>query len=82
MGQKYQFQNKEYNIIIDCEVLVVDEPFKLSYRWTGGSLNTVVTWTLKEEDGKTHLHIEQTGEFKGEKFGWATMVAGLKKVVE
>ncbi|MGE8205730.1 SRPBCC family protein [Heyndrickxia sp. NPDC080065] len=88
VGQKYQFQNEQWNLIVDCEVLVVEEPYKLSYTWVGGPINTVVTWTLKEEDGTTYLHLEQTGfekedqAFNGAKYGWANMVEELKKVVE
>lgn len=33
VGHKFQFQNEQWNLIIDSEVLVVDEPYKLSYTW-------------------------------------------------
>jgi len=87
VGHKCQFQNPQWNLIVDCEVLVVDEPNKLSYTWVGGPINTIVTWTLKEEDGTTYLHLEQTGfeqedqAFNGAKYGWANMVGELKKVI-
>ena len=76
------------DLIVDCEVLVVDEPYKLSYTWVGGPINTIVTWTLKEENGTTDLHLEQTGfekedqAFNGAKYGWASKVEELKKVLE
>lgn len=88
VGHKCQFRNPQWNLIVDCEVLVVDEPYKLSYTWIGGPINTIVTWTLKEEDGVTHLHLEQTGfekedqAFNGAKYGWANMAEELKKVLE
>ncbi|MBY0121650.1 SRPBCC domain-containing protein [Bacillus sp. S/N-304-OC-R1] len=88
VGYKCQFQNPQWNLIVDCEVLVVDEPYKLSYTWVGGPINTIVTWTLKEEEGKTYLHLEQTGfdkedqAFNGAKYGWANMVGELQKVLE
>ncbi|WP_066291146.1 SRPBCC family protein [Bacillus sp. FJAT-29937] len=87
VGHKCQFRNPQWNLIVDCEVLVVDEPYKLSYTWVGGPIDTIVTWTLKEEDGTTHLHLEQTGfekedqAFNGAKYGWAGMVDELKKAL-
>ena len=65
----------------------MDEPNKLSYTWVGGPIDTIVTWTLKEEDGTTYLHLEQTGfekedqAYNGAKYGWANMVEELKKVI-
>ncbi|MEQ2529478.1 SRPBCC domain-containing protein [Robertmurraya yapensis] len=87
VGHKSQFRNPEWNLIVDCEVLVVDEPYKLSYTWVGGPINTIVTWTLKEEDGTTYVHLEQTGfaqedqAFNGAKYGWASKVEDLKKLL-
>ncbi|WP_075619174.1 SRPBCC family protein [Paenisporosarcina indica] len=88
VGHKCQFKNEQWNLIVDCEVLVVDEPYKLSYTWIGGPINTVVTWTLKQEDGTTNLHLEHTGfekedqAYNGAKYGWASKVEELKKVLE
>jgi uncharacterized protein YndB with AHSA1/START domain/DNA-binding transcriptional ArsR family regulator len=88
VGHKSQFRNEQWNLIVDCEVLVVEEPFKLSYTWVGGPINTIVTWTLKQEDETTYLHLEQTGfekedqAFNGAKHGWARMGEELKKVLE
>lgn len=87
VGHKSQFQNPEWNLTVDCEVLVVDEPYKLSYTWVGGPINTIVTWTLKEKDGRTYVHLEQTGfaqedqAFNGAKYGWASKVEDLKKLL-
>jgi uncharacterized protein YndB with AHSA1/START domain len=87
VGHKCQFRNDQYNLIVDCEVLVVDEPYKLSYTWVGGSINTTVTWTLKQEDGTTNLHLEHTGfekedqAFHGAKHGWVKMAGDLEKVL-
>lgn len=88
VGHKCQFRNDQWNLIVDCEVLVVDEPYKLSYTWVGGPINTIITWTLKEEDGTTYLHLDQTGfekedqAYNGAKYGWANMVEQLNKVIE
>lgn len=89
VGYKCQFRNVEIDLIVDSEVLVVDEPNKLSYTWVGGPINTIVTWTLKEENGTTYLHLEQTGfekedvqAFNGAKYGWTYKNEELKKVLE
>lgn len=89
VGYKCQFRNKDIDLIVDSEVLVVDKPNKLSYTWVGGPVNTIVTWTLKEENGTTYLHLEQTGfenenvqAFNGAKYGWAYKIEELKKVFE
>ncbi|WP_062106061.1 SRPBCC family protein [Bacillus niameyensis] len=87
VGHKCQFWNEHINLIVNSEVLAVDKPNKLSYTWVGGPINTVVTWTLRQEDETTYLHLEQS-EFKkvdyaftGAKNGWAYMIEGLKEVL-
>lgn len=35
VGHKCQFWNQEIDLVVDCEVLVVDEPHTLSYTWLG-----------------------------------------------
>ncbi|ANB56605.1 hypothetical protein GFC29_617 [Anoxybacillus sp. B7M1] len=88
VGHKCQFRNEQINLVVNCEVLVVEEPYKLSYTWVGGPINTVVTWTLKQEGDITYLHLEQTGfeqedyAFKGAKYGWTDKVNELKKALE
>ncbi|WP_087974686.1 SRPBCC family protein [Oceanobacillus rekensis] len=87
VGYICQFRNEEIDLIVDSEVLVVDEPYKLSYTWVGGPINTIVTWTLKQEDETTHLHLDHTGfekvdpAFNGAKYGWAYKIDELKKVL-
>ncbi|KZE40175.1 ATPase [Bhargavaea cecembensis] len=87
VGHKCQFRNDEWNLVVECEVLVVEEPNRLSYTWIGGPIDTVVTWTLTEESGTTRLHLEQTGfekedqAYNGAKYGWAGKVGELKKVL-
>lgn len=38
VGYKCQFRNDAIDLIVDSEVLVVDEPYKLSYTWVGGPI--------------------------------------------
>ncbi|MFC4023340.1 SRPBCC domain-containing protein [Oceanobacillus longus] len=87
VGYKCQFWNEEIDLVVDSKVLVVDKPHKLSYTWIGGPINTIVTWTLKQEAETTYLHLEHTGfeqegqAFNGAKYGWAYKIDELKKVL-
>jgi uncharacterized protein YndB with AHSA1/START domain len=95
VGHKFQFRtepNEWWNGIVDCEVLVVDEPNKLSYTWVSAGENTTVTWTLEEgSDGTIHLHFAQTGfseetkarqgAIEGAKYAWMNMGSQLEKVL-
>lgn len=88
VGYKCQFRNEAIGLVVNSEVLVVEKPYKLSYTWVGGPIKTIVTWTLRQEDDTTHLHLEHTGfeeenqAFNGAKYGWASMVDKLNKVLE
>jgi uncharacterized protein YndB with AHSA1/START domain len=69
VGAKFQFHTKPgpgFNGIVDCEVLEVDAPRRLSYSWRGGwsSKPTIVTFTLVPEEGGTRLLLQHTG-FEG-----------------
>ncbi|MFB7817623.1 SRPBCC family protein [Paenibacillus chitinolyticus] len=90
VGHRFQFRAQPtqwWNGIIEGEVLVVDEPNRLSYTWASGEKHTV-TWTLEDlGDGKVNLHLEQTGisneqALNGAKFGWTKWCGGLEKVLE
>ncbi|WP_239534228.1 SRPBCC family protein [Thalassobacillus pellis] len=95
VGHKFQFRaepNKWWDGIVNCEVLVVDEPNKLSYTWESAGESTTVTWTLTEgSDGITNLHLEQNGfseetkarpgAVEGAKSSWMKIGEELKKVL-
>ena len=54
VGHKFQFHaepNQWWDGIINCEVLEVDEPNRLSYTWVSGGENTTVTWHLETVRG-------------------------------
>lgn len=95
VGHAFQFRDAPgFEGVIDCEVIEVDQPHRLSYSWaTTGQDNelhsTVVTWTLSEENGVTQLHLEQSGfrsdakqELGGAKYGWQAMLEELQNVLE
>ncbi|MFJ8260732.1 SRPBCC domain-containing protein [Rummeliibacillus sp. NPDC094406] len=95
VGHKCQFRAKPsewWDGIVNCEVLVVDEPHTLSYTWVSAGESTTVTWTLTEgSDGNIHLHLDQTGfseetkaregAIEGAKYGWTNMGNQLEKVL-
>jgi uncharacterized protein YndB with AHSA1/START domain len=95
VGHAFQFREAPgWPGVVDCEVIEVDEPHRLSYTWvSGGESNlqhsTVVTWTLTEaEGGVTRLHLEQSGfrseakqEIGGAKYGWMSMLDQLQSLL-
>ncbi|MET3194803.1 SRPBCC domain-containing protein [Bacillus sp. OAE603] len=95
LGHKFQFRtepNEWWNGIVDCEVLEVEKPHKLSYIWSSAGETTTVTWTLKEvTDGTVQLNLDQTGfseetkarvgAIEGAKHAWSNMGNQLEKVL-
>lgn len=95
VGHAFQFRDAPgFEGVIDCEVIEVEKPHRLSYSWaTSGQddvlHSTVVTWTLSETDGGvTQLHLEQSGfrsdakqELAGAKYGWTAMLDELQSVL-
>jgi len=95
VGHTFQFRESPgWAGVVDCEVIEVEEPHRLSYTWmSGGESNmdhsTVVTWTLTEgEGGITQLHLEQSGfrsearqEIGGAKYGWTMMLDQLQNLL-
>lgn len=70
--------------VVRCEVLELDEPRAMSWRWRGGGLDTVVRFELEAEREGTRLRVVQSG-FSGVRGrmvsvilgrGWAKMLAG------
>lgn len=96
VGHRFQFHGKPstgWTMVIECEVLEADEPYRLSYTWATegrtGPHRTTVTWTLTQSDkGVTQLHLEQRGfdgqakqEIGGAKYGWTHQLNQLKSLV-
>lgn len=90
VGHRFQFRTKPtefWNGVIEGEVLVVEEPTRLSYTWSSGETHTI-TWTLQDlGNGMVHLHLEQTGissepALNGAKYGWSKWLGELEKVLE
>ncbi|MCA9833526.1 MAG: SRPBCC domain-containing protein [Thermomicrobiales bacterium] len=75
----------------DCEVLAVKEYELLQYSFSGGGLDTVISWRLVQEEGGTHLFLEHSGfdfdteigetAFKGMGSGWPTVLGRISDVL-
>ncbi len=78
VGHKFNFKTDPgpgFDGVVHCEVLEVDEPYRLSYTWQGGGNDTVVTFTLKPVSEGTHLTLVHTG-FEGIKGMMTAFILG------
>src|SRR5436190_4535621 len=78
----------DLNIVVDCQVLVVEPNKTLSYTWAAYDLESVVTWTLTPTSTGTRLRMEQSGfrpdqkqAYGGAKHGWQQFFASLEQVL-
>jgi uncharacterized protein YndB with AHSA1/START domain len=78
----------DLNIVVDCEVLVVEPNKTLSYTWSAFDIEGVVTWTLTPTRTGTHLRMEQSGfrpdqkqAYGGARGGWRQVFAKLEHVL-
>jgi uncharacterized protein YndB with AHSA1/START domain len=78
----------DVNIVVDCQVQVVEPNKTLSYTWAAYDLVSVVTWTLTPTSTGTHLRMEQSGfrpdqkqAYGGAKGGWRQVFAKLEQVL-
>ncbi len=77
--------------VTNCEVVKLEPPRLLAYRWGDGTesdsgLITLVTWTLTPRDAGTHVLMEQSGfrprdeaGYKGMGGGWPRILEGLER---
>ncbi len=64
IGHHFQFRTKPapgFDGIVACEVLELDPPRRLAFSWTGGGIDTVVTFHLAAHGTSTRMQMEQTG---------------------
>jgi uncharacterized protein YndB with AHSA1/START domain len=78
----------DVNIVVDCQVLVVEPNKTLSYMWAAYGLESVVTWTLTPTRTGTHLRMEQSGfrpdqqqAYQGARYGWQPFFANLEQIL-
>jgi uncharacterized protein YndB with AHSA1/START domain len=91
VGHKFQFRSepvKNWDGVIDCEVLIVDPLKRLSYSWGSFGHVSVVLFILTPAEGGTHLRMEhsgfgpdQTAAYNGAKYGWQNFLGKLETVV-
>jgi len=91
VGHRFSFRAmpvKNWNGVIECEVLVVEPHARLVYRWGALGLESAVTWTLTRTEGGTHVRMEQSGfaseegaNYKGAKYGWQKFIGNMERVV-
>ena len=77
-----------WNGIIDCEVLAVEPPDRLSYAWASMGLESVVTFTLAPTASGVRLRMEQSGfpvdaeqNLRGAEWGWNSFLGRLEQVL-
>jgi uncharacterized protein YndB with AHSA1/START domain len=87
VGHMFTMQTKPapgFDGIVRCEVLELDEPRMMAWRWLGGGIETVVRFELEAEREGTRLRLVQSG-FRGVRQrmvgmilarGWTKMLAG------
>ncbi len=78
----------DVNIVVDCQVRVVEPNKVLSYTWTAYGLESEVTWTLSPTSKGTLLRMEQSGfrpdqkqAYGGAMGGWRQFFANLEQVL-
>jgi uncharacterized protein YndB with AHSA1/START domain len=82
-GAEFTFKTQAFpgwDGIVNCRLLEIDAPTKLSYTWGVPFLETVVTFTLAPTAAGTRLSIVQSGfqpdqkrELGGARYGWNAM---------
>jgi len=90
VGHRFTFRAKPlpgWSGVVNCEVLTVEAPHRLAYRWGDGTesdsgLTTVVTWTLTERRGGTLVRMEQSGFRPQDEYGYRRMGGGWPGVLE
>jgi uncharacterized protein YndB with AHSA1/START domain len=96
-GHRFNFRAtpmSQWNGVVDCEVLTVEPPRRLSYSWNASGeeaatgLKSIVTWTLMPTKTGVLLSLEQSGfrpeeerNYQGALYGWQRFLGGLERVV-
>ena len=93
-GHAFMFRTKpipqmDFDGNVYCEILEAKPFEKLIYSWKGGpgngelTLDSVVTWTLIEQDRGTKLFLDHDGfDSEGNQYGFEAMSAGWKGKME
>jgi uncharacterized protein YndB with AHSA1/START domain len=90
LGHRFTFRAKPvpgWSGVTNCEVVELEEPHLLSYRWGDGTesdtgLQTLVTWTLTVVDGGTLVRMEHSGFRPVDEAGYRGMGSGWPRILE
>jgi uncharacterized protein YndB with AHSA1/START domain len=82
-GASFTYKTQPYpgwDGVVNCRLLEIEEPRRISYTWGVPFLETVVTFTLTPTASGTLLSLVQSGfkedqkrEFGGARYGWKMM---------
>src|SRR5262249_15654520 len=91
VGHRFKFRRTplpDFNLVVDCEVLVIEPHKTQSYTWAALDLDSVVSWILAPTSTGTLLRMEQSGfrpdqrqAFGGARAGWQQFIAKLEELV-
>jgi len=91
VGHRFSFRSTPvpgWDGIIQSEVLAIEPPERLVYRWDSMGLASFVAWTLKPTANGTMIRMEQSGfgpnqdaAFKGANYGWQRFIGNLERVI-
>lgn len=84
VGRRFQFRAKPvmgWSGVVDCEVLELDAPRRMVWRWKSDQIDTTVTITLDAAAGGTRLRLVQDGfrGLRGMFVSW--MMRGWKRIL-
>ena len=90
VGHRFKFRATPvpgWSGVTNCEVVTVEPPRVLAYRWGDGTesdsgLVTLVTWTLTPRNGGTHVRMEQSGFRPEDEAGYKGMGGGWPRILE
>jgi uncharacterized protein YndB with AHSA1/START domain len=91
-GRQLSGVKRDWDGVVQCEVLACEPPKLLRYSWKGGAdsnpaygsrLDSTVTWTLTPVEGGTHLRMVHDGfVFPGNQFAYDAMSPGWGRVLD
>lgn len=92
VGAAFTFQaprQENWDGVVHCRLLAIQEPQLIRYSWCVGALNTEVTFTLEPSATGTRLTLEHTGfqedqkrNFAGARYGWKSMAQKLLDLLD